>query len=215
MPAVERLLAEAAAVVESHGEAWLRNAITRGQFHHPDGLHFGGHRTEVSCRILEDVVPGAVGQPSFLVVIDLHTGHGPYAALTLLCDRPEGSAQHRYLVDTFAGIEVTIEAAADPHGANPRKQGAIARGIAELVGATETMVTTPEVGTAGDLEQLVATYQEQWVHRCGDTGDPAHAEVRAAYRRCFTPDDAEWEADARALGAQVLDAALDSVRASR
>ena len=46
VPSIDDLMAAAGALVDEHGLAWVRDRITVGQHHHPDGLHFGGDRTE-------------------------------------------------------------------------------------------------------------------------------------------------------------------------
>lgn len=52
---------------------------------------------------------------------------------------------------------------------------------------------------------------EHWVHRHRDRLDPKWAEVILDQRRCYTPDDAEWAADALQQGRLVLDTALVAV----
>lgn len=73
------------------------------------------------------------------------------------------------------------------------------------------VATSLEVGTTSDLEQLAATYQEQWVHRRGDRADPAHADAIWRYRACFTPDDPAWETAAVAAVRVHLDRAVAAV----
>lgn len=209
VPQVEDLLAAAGPLIAERGMEWVRGAITRGQYRHPDGLHFGGDRTEESNLVLERVVVPGLRSAERVFVVDLHTGHGPHGELVTLSDRPEGSAQDRLLRSLFDTVEATADR---PDGTSRVKAGPIARGIADdLVAANpevDCTVATVEVGTAGDLEQLTATYQEQWVHRHGDRSDPAHRAVGWAYRCCFTPDDPEWEHTALTAGRRHLDAAL-------
>lgn len=212
-PAVDELLADAAALVEARGEEWLREAITRGQFRHADGLHFGGDGTEESTAILERAIVPRLRDVDEVLIVDLHTGHGPYGKLVTLSDRPAGSEQDLVLRSLFD----TVEATAAPTGGEPSrlKAGPIARGIADDLRGTSSVVATIEVGTAGDLEQLAATYREQWVHRRGDLADPAHRAIRWTYRGCFTPDDPEWEQAALASGRRHLDAAIGWLVADR
>lgn len=205
-PSVEQLLADAAALVEARGQEWLREAITRGQYRHADGLHFGGDRLEESTAILERVVVPRLRGVGDVLVVDLHTGHGPYGELVTLSDRPTGSAQDLALRSLFDTVESTVPSS---DGETSRlKAGPIARGIADDLAGSDGVVATIEVGTAGDLEQLAATYREQWVHRRGDLADPDHRAIRWTYRCCFTPDDPEWEQAALASGRRHLDAAM-------
>ena len=208
IPSVDELLVRAAPLLAERGTDWVTGALTRGQYRHPDGLHFGGDRTEESNRILEQAVPSTLHSTERLLVVDLHTGVGPRGHITVLSDRPTGSEQADALGALFPNVVTPTDRPGA--GASP-KPGAIARGLAEAVGAPDTTVATIEVGTADDLEQLAATYQEQWVHRHGDPDDPVHRSVRWAYRCCFTPDDPEWETTALRLGRAHLDATLTAV----
>ncbi len=146
------------------------------------------------------------------LVLDLHTGHGPRAEVTLLSDQPPGSAQHEFFTHHFATFrtEATVD---NPDATTGAKYGQIANGIRELLGPEGWCSTSAEFGTTEDLEQLAATYTESWVHRHGDREDPAHAEVVWRYRSCFTPDDPEWAATCRRAGAELMDDALTALGA--
>jgi len=209
LPAVEQLMVSAGEWVEAHGREWVRDGITLGQYRHPDGLHYGGARTEESNRIVEALVADLVGADDGLVV-DLHTGHGPRGEVTLLSDEPPGSAQDTFFSRHLAPfrVEATV---GNPGATTGAKYGQIANGLRDLIGADRCWSTSAEFGTTADLEQLAATYEESWVHRHGDRSDPRHAEVVWRYRCCFTPDDAEWTATCRAAGAALLDAALVAI----
>lgn len=209
LPSVDDLLEEVGPVLALHGLEWVRDAITRGQYRHADGLHFGGHRTEESNAVLQRVVPPLLASAEKVLIVDLHTGHGPRGELTVLSDRPEGSDQHRFLEATFA----RVQAQSSVIGSRSRpKTGTVGRGIASTLPAATCYPATLEVGTAGDTEQLAATYQEQWVHRHGSLDQSAHRAVRRAYRDCFTPDDPEWETLALRVGGEHLGAALEAVQ---
>jgi hypothetical protein len=210
LPSVDTLMVQALALVDEHGMAWVRDGITRGQYRHPDGLHFGGDRTEASCRIVQDAVLPRLQGVERLLTLDLHTGHGPRGEVVLLSDQPPTSDQHRFFTEHFPGA--TVEATAEnPEATTGIKSGQLANGFGEVFPAATCLSSSVEFGTVGDEEQLVATYLAHWVWRHGDLARPEHAEVWWRYRNCFTPDDPEWEAAALAGGRQVLDRALDAV----
>ncbi|MFN7148399.1 MAG: DUF2817 domain-containing protein [Microthrixaceae bacterium] len=209
IPTVDQLMETAGEWVAARGLDWVRDGITRGQYTHPDGLHYGGDRTEESNRIVDALVEDLVGAGHGLIV-DLHTGHGPRSELTLLSDQPPDSAQHAFLTSRFTpfSVEATVD---NPDATTGAKHGQIANGIRNMMGTDRCHSTCAEFGTATDLEQLAATYQESWVRRHGYLEDPRHAEVVWKYRCCFTPDDAEWATTCLADGTTLLDAALRSV----
>ena len=210
MPATDTLLAAAADLVAERGYDWVRDAITIGQYRHPDGLHFGGDRTEESTAIVQQVVTDRLASVERLLTLDLHTGHGPSGAVTFLSDSPPGSDQDVFLRSRFGADRV--EATADnPDATTAVKSGQIAAGFAPLLPDAVCHASSVEFGTAGDEEQLIATYQESWVDRHGDRNDPVHAAAVWAYRCCFSPDDPAWEQACLARGRDFLDAAVAAV----
>lgn len=209
LPSVEDLLATAGELVAARGLPWVRDAITAGQYRHPDGLHFGGDRTEASTAVVERLALDHLAGVEQLLTVDLHTGHGPTGELVLLSDQPPGSPQDRFLAQ-LGRVEAT---AGNPDATTGPKSGQIANGLAGLFPDATCFATSAELGTAADLEQLAATYQESWVHRHGDRTRPDHAAVVWAYRCCFTPDDPEWEDAALRIDAALLDGALEAVLA--
>lgn len=211
LPSVDDLLVQAAALVAERGLPWVTAAITAGQYRHPDGLHFGGDRTEESTATLAAIARERLEGVERLLVVDLHTGHGPYGELTALSDRPAGSPQDDFLRPIFPTVHPTV--APEPDPAVPPKRGGLARGVASSFPEATTHATVLELGSAGDEEQLVATYHEQWVHRHGDRRRPEHAAAVWAYRCCFTPDDPEWERLVLGAGREQLAAATAAVAA--
>jgi len=208
MPSFDDLMGAIGPIVDEHGIDWVRDGITKGQYRHADGLHFGGDRTEESCLVLEQDIPELLGSADQVLTVDLHTGVGPLGALTLLSSRPPGSPQDGFLRAAFGDVEATV---GNPTPASTPKSGPIASGIADVLPGAECFAVTPEIGTASDMEQLATTYQEQWVHRVGDLEDPEHRRARWRYRCCFTPDDREWERTALGGGRPLLDQAISAV----
>jgi predicted deacylase len=209
LPSVDELLVTAQTWVNERGLEWVRDGITVGQYRHPDGLHYGGERTEQSTAILERVIPERLEGVEQMLTIDLHTGHGPYGELTALSNQEPGSPQDRLLRSVFERVEATTSTNSEATTAT--KSGAVANGLAEVVPDATCFATALEFGTVDALTQLGATYQEQWVHRRGDRSLPEHAAAVWAYRCCFTPDDVDWAAISLERGRDALDRALDAV----
>ena len=101
-------------LVEQHGAAWVTAAVSQGQFSHPDGLYFGGGRTEESNQILARVVGDRLAGTDDVLVVDLHTGHGEFGTYTLLSHVPQGHPDDTWLRSVFDAdrIECTSSASA-------------------------------------------------------------------------------------------------------
>ncbi len=211
LPDVDTVVAEAMTLAEDWGFDRVRDAITQGQYTHSDGLHYGGAETREANIALEVIARERLAGVQRLFTLDLHTGHGPRGELTLLSDQPPGSDQDRFLREVARPVRVEATVA-NPDATTGPKRGQIANGIGAFLGPDVTAyATSAEVGTADDMEQLVATYLESWVHRHGDRSDPVHAAAAWRYRCCFTVDDPAWEAAALAGGTALLDRAVASV----
>ena len=210
LPTIDVLFAAAGQLVADRGLVWVRDGITTGQYRHPNGLHFGGDRTEESTAVIERLVVERLASARRVLTIDLHTGHGPCGAITFLSDQPHDSPQDEFLRTRFgsARIEATVD---NPDATTGTKSGQIANGVRQLLDDAVCFASSMEIGTASDEEQLIATYQEQWVHRHGDRNDSDHTAAIWAYRCCFTPDDPEWESQAMAAGREQLDNAVAAV----
>jgi predicted deacylase len=210
LPSVDGLLEAALSLVEEHGLAWVRDGITVGQYRHRDGLHFGGDRTEASSAIVERVVAERLAGIDRMLTIDLHSGHGAFGDLTLLCDAAPDSPQEGFLrsIGGADALEATID---NPDATTGVKSAQIANGLADLFPQATCFSTTAEFGTVADDEMLVTTYLESWVHRHGSRTDPVHRDITWRYRCCFTPDDPAWEDTCAAKGSALLDAAVAAV----
>ena len=210
LPDADAMLEAAGALIATRGAAWLRDAITGGQYRHADGLHYGGRETEASNRALERILADHLSDVEQLLTVDLHTGHGPYGEVTMLSAWAPSTAEDGRLRAIFPDhhIDATVD---NPNATTGLKQGQIANGFAASLPSADALAITVEFGTADDIEQLVATYHEQWVYRRGDRARPDHAAAVERYRRCFTPDDPDWVVTALADGRIVFDHALAAV----
>ncbi|MEQ9519094.1 MAG: M14 family metallopeptidase [Parvibaculum sp.] len=89
--AVSRLLREGAQLISKHGQWALEDAISRGQYTHPDGFHFGGHQAEWSTLTLQKIVAKELSNARQIGFMDWHTGPVGDGDLIFLCFSPPHS----------------------------------------------------------------------------------------------------------------------------
>lgn len=210
-PTPEGLLEHTRRLIEENGYAWVKSAVSEGQYHHPDGLYFGGDRTEESNRILGAVIADRLAGAGEVLVLDLHTGHGEFGTYTLLSHVPEDHPDDAWLRQVFDADR--IECTYAPAATTGPKHGQIAAGLADMVPGARWRTVTMELGTVSDTRMILNERAEHWVHVHGDRDDPEHARIVWEHRCGSTPDDPEWERLARAHGVEVLDAAHRAVEA--
>ncbi len=208
-PTPESLLDVTRALIDEHGYSWVKSAVSEGQYSHPDGLYFGGGRTEESNRILAQVVDERLAGAEEVLVLDLHTGHGAFGTYTLLSHVAEDHPDDAWLRRVFDADR--IECTTAPDAATGPKHGQIATGLARVVPDAHWRTVTMELGTISDTRMIINERAEHWVHFHGDRSDPAHARIVWDHRCGSTPDDSEWERLARTHGVTVLDAARRAV----
>ncbi|MEM7288529.1 MAG: DUF2817 domain-containing protein, partial [Actinomycetota bacterium] len=110
LPDGDAFVRRLAGLAERRGLDWVRRAISGGQYSHPDGLYYGGREPEESTQVLQDIVDRHVGRPDELSILDLHTGHGPYGAATVLSRATPDSTEARWLAAAFAGERIESSA---------------------------------------------------------------------------------------------------------
>jgi predicted deacylase len=208
-PTPESLLDVTRAMVDEHGYQWVKGAVSSGQYSHPDGLYFGGDRTEESNRLLAEIVAARLSGAEEVLAVDLHTGHGAFGTYTLLSSVPEHDPDDAWLREVFDGDRIECTAAAD--ATTGPKHGQIAAGLADVVPGATWRTVTMELGTISDTRMILNERAEHWVHLHGDRSVPEHARIVWDHRCGSTPDDPEWERLARLHGVEVLDAAHATV----
>ena len=90
--AMQKMLAAGARFVERHGQWALEDAISRGQYTHPDGYHFGGTAPEWSNLIMREIVSRELAHARKVGFIDWHSGPTGDGELIYLCYSEPGSA---------------------------------------------------------------------------------------------------------------------------
>jgi hypothetical protein len=196
--------------IEERGYAWVKQAVTVGQYAQPDGLYYGGSRREASTRILAAIFERHAAPAAEVLTIDLHTGHGELGTCTLLSNAAAGSEEQAWLSRRFDAerIEVTRD---NPGATTPDKFGQLARGAAELLPGVAYRSLTLELGTVDDLTMILAERREHWLHLHGDRASAKGLEIAWHHRTCSIPDSREWEASARAHGRRVLGEAMQGL----
>ncbi|MET4483636.1 DUF2817 domain-containing protein [Bradyrhizobium sp. F1.13.3] len=92
---------------KEHGELAYRKARSSGQYRHPTGMFFGGFGPTTARQTLERIVSDYdIEARKFVLIIDYHTGLGPYGYGELQCEQASGMSGYRRARDIF-GLSVT------------------------------------------------------------------------------------------------------------
>jgi len=91
--ALHKMLASGARFVQRHGQWALEDAMSRGQYTHPDGYHYGGLAPEWSNSIMSHIVTSELARAHRVGFIDWHSGPAGDGELIHLCFSKPDSAE--------------------------------------------------------------------------------------------------------------------------
>ena len=187
---------------EKHGPAALQEAITGGQYRHPDGLFYGGSAPTWSGETLLGIVQRALPAARHVAVIDYHTGLGPRGHGERITVHRPGSPGLARAQDWYAG-DVT-----SPHLGNSVSaplQGVNLSGIEAALPRAAVTAIALEYGTIPTEQVKLALRADNWLHVHGDPASAKGRAIKRQIREAFYQDADDWKA-------AVWDRAVETLR---
>ena len=186
--AAEQGLADFAA---RRGARALQAALSAGQYHHPEGLFFGGHRPTWSRQTLTHVLEEHGQRCARLAWIDLHTGLGPSGhGERIFADRNDPAALAR--ARAWWGAEVT--SMYDGSSTSAELTGLLFNAAYQVCPQAEYTGIALEYGTQ-PLEQVMAALRaDQWLYNHPEAAPEQRAAIKQQMRDAFYTDTPEWKA---------------------
>lgn len=187
---------EAQAVLDAygqrHGTIALQQAISGGQYSHPQGVFFGGHAPCRSARVLARTVAKHAAGARHIAFIDYHTGLGPYGHGEIISDHMLADPGHGRLEAWLGADEVT--STDDGSSVSAPLTGTNSACVARAAPQATLTMATPEFGTYSTAEVLDSLRADCWLSRCGTADSAQGRAIKAEIRRCFYPDADDWKA---------------------
>ena len=184
----QRTTGELLTLASEWGFPRLQAVVSGGQYHHPNGVFYGGTGPVWSHRRLREWSANAFAAAERVTIIDLHTGLGPWGHGELIGGGAPGDAIYDRAVrrwpDTksmLAGDSVSAVLAGDWVNAS-----------AELAPHAEVTPVCIEYGTVDPVTVLQSLRADAWLHGHGDPLGADAAAVRAQVRAAFADDDPAW-----------------------
>ena len=175
---------------EKHGEQGFSDAYNGGQYSHPDGVFFGGHRPQWSNHAFRNAVRAHAGHARRAAIIDLHTGIGPAHDHVFLCFHDPGSPAYERARAWWGARAVNRQGVT--HKALAKYQGLLIAAFQAELPRAETTAVVVEFGTRSRPEMQKASLALRWL-RCHGERHPERARAaRADYLEAFYPSDARW-----------------------
>ena len=200
------------AYASAHGMAALQQAVSAGQYHHPDGLFYGGDKPTWSQSTLRMVLRTHGSRCRQLGWIDLHSGLGdPAVGERIFACRDDLGARHR--AKSWWGPHVTFTEDGTSTSAN--LQGNLWHAAYEECPQAVYTGITLEFGTEPLPVVTDALRFDHWVARRRDRADELREPARARMRQAFFTDTPEWKRAVVTQGRAAAVLAVDGLAAWR
>ena len=194
-----------AAYAQAHGERGLQQAITGGQYRHPQGLFYGGTAPTWSAATFAAVLREHATRCSRLGWIDLHTGLGPQGhGEKIWGGRDEAAALAR--ARAWWGAEVT--SMYDGSSTSARLQGLLTELAYRHCAQAEITPMALEYGTEPTDEVIQCLRSEQWLEMHPQAEAATRTAIKRRFRDAFYTDTPAWK---QAIVEQGLAAARQAV----
>ncbi len=181
--------AELEAFAEKVGRRGASAAISAGQHTHADGLFYGGTRPCWSNGVISYIAGRYLKHMKHVVVIDFHTGLGPYGHSELICRHPVDSMALKRARQWF-GNDVTSPAAGESD--SPVIEGNLRMAFTRLCPGAEFTAFAIEVGTRDWRDVEMSLIADNWLHLHGEPQGQGGAKIKATIRDAFYPDEDAW-----------------------
>ena len=203
-PGWDLYYARAGWLIARHGMSTLKQVIAGGQYEYPKGLFFGGSKLEEGPRKVQEFVRERLESAKHVVVVDVHTGLGPFAYDTLFVHAgDEGSEIYQVMKRTFGERVASL----DPdRGPGYRIKGAYDTMYPRVFSGKEVYFLCQEFGTYHAVRALRALRAENRWHHHGD-GTVDHP-TKEELKEKFSPDDESWRQMVLDRGREVIGQAL-------
>ena len=190
---------------EQNGWGAYLQAVTGGQWRHPDGLFYCGAAPSWSREVLTEVLKSHLCNAARVAIIDFHTGLGPHGYAEPIIHR---GPHDPGLVRTRRWIGA---AATSIHGGgsiSAEIQGDGLSAIQALLSHAVVDAISLECGVLSIDKVDTALRADNWLHTHGEPSSPEAAEIKKLIRDAFHSDDPRWQGMALGQGLAACRAAM-------
>jgi hypothetical protein len=177
-------------------------AITSGQYSHPEGLFFGGHRSCESRTICEEIIRTYVTGYKYAFLLDLHTGLGKRGQGELISYLPAPDPRFQRMAGWFGS---GMRSMATGDSVSAAVDGTWTAAFDRMTKAQSYAIGL-EFGTKPPLAVLNALRADQWYQNNKQTlSRQVGQQVRQKLKDAFVVADPSWRGDVARRFDQVMD----------
>jgi len=173
-----------------HGPFALQEAISKGQYTHPDGMYFGGRREQWSAGQILHIVRREFGRAERVGIVDIHTGLGEYGHGEIITE--DAPSDPRY-VRAQSWWRDEVRSTQSGESVSAHVLGSLDGGLIAALPHAEVTIGGLEFGTYSTIDVFRGLRGDNWLHVLGDPLGPDAADVKKAIRKAFYPDQDDWK----------------------
>jgi hypothetical protein len=192
--------------VAERGLPALQQAVSGGQYDHPEGLFYGGRDPTWSNVTLRHVLREQGARCARLGWIDVHSGLGPNGHAERICASGDDAAALQRARAWWGDAVTSIH---DGSSASARLTGLMWRAVGDECPQAETTGIALEVGTVPILELIEALRADQWLENHPEAPEAQRVAIKRQLRDAFYTDDDGWK---QAVLSQAREAAMQAVQ---
>jgi hypothetical protein len=193
------------------GEQAFSNAFNGGQYLHADGIFYGGDRPEWANSALRAQLSEHLASARRCVLVDLHTGIGPYGQPFMINFDPPGSFGRERARAVWG--DAALSGTGSTHAALASFQGLMIDAFAGALPECRLSATAIEFGTLERRRMQRAHLGNAWMRRQAGDSD-ARRRAGAEYREAFVPSDPAWRASVLRAGVALCRRGRDALVAT-
>lgn len=176
--------------IEQHGRIRYRDAVSRGQYTHPDGIFFGGAGHSQSLRTLREVLRTHASGFADIGWIDIHTGLGPCGhGEKIFAGRRDAEEVAR--AQRWWGQDIAVPFAGTSASADVT--GHLAASIYASCPDSRPTLMALEFGTVPFDAIVDALRGEAWLRAHPDTPEALAESIRQTMQSAFYCDHDLWK----------------------
>ena len=189
--------------VGSHREQF--DLLSEGQYENPNALYFGGTKPSWSRECIEQLAGQLhLADREQVMVIDLHSGLGPYGHGELISDHPVECTARQTLMNIYGASLAEPVLGTSCSGIKQGLHDYFWHGQGDHVS-----FLTLEFGTFGNSEMLRVLFADQQLQQQKvNWQDDKTREIKYAMQDFFCPDQKQWQELVLFRGRQVIEMAL-------
>lgn len=191
-----------------NGKRSLQQAISGGQYTHPQGIFYGGQCETWSNKTMKVIAERYLRNAQRVVFVDFHTGLGPCGHAEVILNERKGSSAHKRAVAWWGN---KVKTTASGESLSVHLQGMVEQAFHRVLPNAEITAVSLEFGTLSPIRVFWALRNENWLYHHGGKNHLDGRRIRTQLLRAFYPNGKDWRGNVLRQGKEVVEQALDQL----